>query len=125
MSFGDAIATCLKKYATFSGRASRPEFWWFVLFTVLVEIVAGILDNALGLKYGAGFGVLGTIAWLAFLLPSLAVAARRLHDAGSSAWWLLIGLVCVVGWVILIVMYCRPSQEGPNKYDAVAPGTPV
>lgn len=126
MSFGDAIATCLKKYATFSGRASRPEYWFFFLFCVLVEIGASILDNALGLTFADGYyGPFYAVAVLALLLPQLAAGARRLHDAGSSAWWLLIYLVPCVGWIIVIVMLCRPSQEGPNKYDAVAPGTPV
>jgi uncharacterized membrane protein YhaH (DUF805 family) len=118
MSFGDAITTCLRKYAVFSGRAGRPEYWWFVLFNVIVSFVTSILDSALGLDYGAGTssnGVLSTIATLLLLVPNLAVGSRRLHDSGRSAWWLLIALVPCVGFIVLIIFFCQASQ-GPNQH---------
>lgn len=115
MSFQDAVRTCLQKYADFSGRARRSELWFFVLFNVLVNIVASIIDSVLGTRNSYGSGLIATLASLALLLPNLAVGARRLHDTGRSAWWLLIGLVPVVGWIVLIIFYVQDSQ-GDNQY---------
>jgi uncharacterized membrane protein YhaH (DUF805 family) len=115
MSFQDAVRTCLQKYADFSGRARRSELWFFVLFNVLVNIVASIIDSVLGTRNSYGSGLIATLASLALLLPNLAVGARRLHDTGRSAWWLLIGLVPFVGWIVLIIFYVQDSQ-GDNQY---------
>ncbi|MCA8882307.1 MAG: DUF805 domain-containing protein [Rhodobacteraceae bacterium] len=110
MNFTSAIQTCLNKYATFSGRAARPEFWWFVLFGCLVNIAAGILDSAL---FGHGPHLaqpITALTSLGLLLPNLAVSARRLHDIGRSGWWVLIGLIPVLGILLLIWWWTRPSQ---------------
>lgn len=115
MSFTDAVRTVLTKYADFTGRARRSEYWWFVLFTVLVGFVASIIDSILGTRNGTGTGLVSGLANLALLLPSLAVGARRLHDTGRSGWWLLLIFVILIGWIILIVWYCQDSQ-GENKY---------
>ena len=117
MSFADAIRICLSKYIDFTGRARRSEFWWFYLFTLLVSIVASILDAILGTDYDGSLsgGVINTIAGLALVLPSIAVAIRRLHDTSRVGWWILIGLVPIVGWIILIVFYVQDSH-GDNKY---------
>ena len=80
MSFQDAVRTCLQKYVTFSGRARRSELWFFVLFNVIVGIVASIIDGILGTRYGNGSGLVQNLASLALLLPNLAVGVRRLHD---------------------------------------------
>ena len=88
MDFMTAVRTCLSKYVDFSGRARRSEFWYFVLFTFLVGIVASILDGVLGTDYddrGGGLSVRSPA--LALLLPWLAVGVRRLHDTGRSGWW--------------------------------------
>lgn len=129
MSFPDAVKICLNKYATFNGRARRSEYWWFALFTVLVSIVASILDAILGTGYGGSStsGVINTIASLALLLPGIAVGIRRLHDTSRVGWWILIGLIPIVGWIILIVFYVQDShpdnQYGPSPKDyAGAPG---
>src|SRR4051795_11359182 len=106
MSFQDAVRTCLQKYVDVSGRARRSELWFFVLFNVMVGVVAGIIDVILGTRSG-GYGVVQSLAGLALFLPNLAVGARRLHDTGRSAWWLLIGLVPLVGAIILIVFYLQ------------------
>jgi len=104
----DAIT---KKYATFDGRANRTEFWMFVLFNVIIYIVLAVVENLIGLKFSSGTGILSTLYLLALLVPSIAIAVRRLHDIGKSGWWLLIGLVPFVGGIILLVFYCLPSRR--------------
>lgn len=100
LSFYDAIRVCLAKYADFTGRASRPEFWWFMLF---VNLVAG------GLMYV--HENLSAVFLVAMLLPLLAAGARRLHDIGKSAWWLLFLLVPVGGLVLLAIWWAQPPAE--------------
>lgn len=125
MDFTTAVRTCLSKYADFSGRARRSEYWYFFLFTVLVSIVASVLDNVLGTDVDTGSGLIGALASLALLLPSLAAGVRRLHDISRSGWWVLIGLVPLVGWIILIVWFAQDSHgdnaHGPNPKTAPVP----
>jgi uncharacterized membrane protein YhaH (DUF805 family) len=109
MSFGQSIQTCFSKYATWNGRAGRAEYWWFVLFLVILDIVAFILDASIHTF------IIGLLIWLAVLLPSLAVLVRRLHDTGRSGWWWWIGLVPLVGWIILLIFTIETSG-GPNNY---------
>jgi uncharacterized membrane protein YhaH (DUF805 family) len=117
MSFQDAVRTCLQqKYAAFSGRARRSEYWYFVLFTVIVSFVASIIDSILGTR-GSGTGLVGAIASLALLLPGIGVGIRRLHDTGRSGWWLLIGLIPIVGAIVLLVFFVQDSQPD-NQYGA-------
>ena len=118
MDFMTAVRTCFSKYVDFSGRARRSEFWYWTLFYVLVSFAASILDRALGTTYGANDanGLISTAAWLALLLPGLAVAARRLHDTGRSGWWLLLIIVILVGWIVLLVFYVLDTEPGDNKY---------
>ncbi|MES2509689.1 MAG: DUF805 domain-containing protein [Pseudomonadota bacterium] len=111
MNFGQAISTCLSKYANFSGRASRPEFWWFFLFQVIVMLVAGMVSDIL-------YGVVA----LGLLLPSIAVGARRFHDIGKTGWLMLIGLIPVVN-LLLIYWFVQPS-DGPNAFGG-APAAPA
>ena len=121
MSFQDAVRICLqRKYADFNGRARRSEYWFFILFTAIVGVVGGILDAIFGLRSGTygGTGPIQGILQLALLIPTLAVGARRLHDIGRSGWWLLIGLIPIVGLIVLIVFFVQDSQPanqyGPN-----------
>ena len=102
MNFGQAISTCFSKYATFSGRASRPEFWWFFLFQILVSIAASMLGD-----------VVAGLVSLAVLLPALAVGARRLHDIGKSGWWQLI-MLTVIGLLLLIYWWVQPASGDPS-----------
>ena len=116
MGFVEAVQSCFRQYVGFTGRARRSEYWWFVLFGFLVSIVTGLLDTMLGtMDDDTKIGVIGTIASLALLLPSIAVAIRRLHDTSRTGWWILIGLIPVVGWIILIVFYVQDSH-GDNEY---------
>ncbi|MBN8872039.1 MAG: DUF805 domain-containing protein [Rhodospirillales bacterium] len=112
-SFGISIQICLRKYASFAGRAPRAEYWWFVLFEILVQLAANMIDHALETTPP---GLVGPLASLALLLPALAVAARRLHDIDRSAWWLLLYLVPVVGWLVLLVWHCTRGTRGPNRF---------
>lgn len=109
MSFGEAIRDGFTKYATFSGRSSRSAYWWWILFYVLVAIAASILDAAIGTAVIVG------LVWLGFFLPNLAVLVRRLHDTDRSGWWVLIGLIPLIGAIVLIVFACIDSGP-PNKY---------
>ncbi|MFM8998929.1 MAG: DUF805 domain-containing protein [Actinomycetota bacterium] len=106
MSFGDAIRTCLRKYADFTGRARRSEYWWFILFTFIAE---GVASTAFGDNFG------GAVA-LAFFLPTLAAAVRRLHDADHSAWSLLLILLPLIGWTVLIVWLATAGTGSENRY---------
>ena len=89
MNFIQSISTCMRKYVTFSGRATRSEFWWFYLFTVLVNFAASFVGNLIFMStFIIFFLYLSTIISLILLLPSLAVGVRRLHDVGRSGWWI-------------------------------------
>ena len=133
-TFGEAIQVCFEKYADFTGRASRSEFWWWQLFTILLGLVTSVVP------------VLNLIASLAVLVPGLAVSVRRLHDIGRSGWWLggfylaaavfaivlsseasqfnssftgsaIVGIGVLVYAVVLLVWYCTPGQPGRNRYN--------
>ena len=108
----------VKKYAVFSGRARRKEYWMFALINILISIVLGVVDGMLGLKVGGeqGAGLLGLVYSLAILLPSIAVGVRRLHDTGRSGWWMLIAFVPLIGVIVLIVFFVLDSQPGSNEY---------
>ncbi|MFS4437149.1 DUF805 domain-containing protein [Paracoccaceae bacterium GXU_MW_L88] len=116
MNFQTAVKTCFQKYATFSGRAHRPEFWWFVLFSFIASIAFTALDFMMFDTATAEIGVFSTLFQLAILLPSLAVGARRLHDIGKSGWWQLIMLIPLIGIIVLIWWWCRPAQAAGAKY---------
>lgn len=105
MNFQQAVQTCFRKYVDFSGRASRPEYWWFVLAYFILAFVAGFIHE-----------VVYYVVVLAFILPLLAAGARRLHDIGRSAWFLLIGLVPVIGTLVLLYFMVQPSQPESNSY---------
>lgn len=100
MEFGQAISSCFSKYATFSGRASRSEFWWFFLFQVLVSLAVSMVGETYS----------GLVS-LALLLPALAVGARRLHDIGRSGWWQLL-MLTGIGLLLLIYWWVQPSGDG-------------
>jgi len=113
----DWFLGALRKYAVFEGRARRREYWFYVLFVVIISVVLAIVDRFTGTYSAAyGTGLLGGLFSLAILIPSLAVGARRLHDTGRSGWWLLIGLIPLVGAIVLIVFFVIDSQPGTNAY---------
>ena len=108
----------LKKYAVFSGRARRKEYWLFVLFNIIFTIVASILDAVVFGTAIGGLGPLYGLYALAILVPGLAVSVRRLHDVGKSGWFFLIVLIPIVGGIWLLVVMCRDSTPGENQYGA-------
>lgn len=131
----------LKRYFDFSGRSRRKEFWMWVLFVLIVYIVAVFLDVQLGFanstsssEFGDGTasanfnvqgGLLSMIAGLAFLIPGLAVAVRRMHDQDKSGWWLLIALIPIIGGIWLLVLYCTEGTRGPNRFGPDPKGAEV
>ena len=123
MGFGDAVKTCFTKYAEFKGRASRPEYWWFFLSYVIVYVVLAIVASA-----ARGLSFLLWIALLAYIIPLIAAAVRRLHDTGKSGWWYFIVLIPLVGSILLIVFLAGEGQPGANEYGpppGSADGTPL
>lgn len=103
--------SALKNYVGFQGRARRMEYWMFTLFNVIISIILSIVETIAGLP-----SVLTGLYTLAVLLPSLAVTVRRLHDTGRSGWWILIGLIPLVGSIILLVFMFLDSQNNSNQY---------
>ncbi len=95
-------------YVDFDGRATRREFWMFVLFSFLVSIILRIVDSSL---FGAESSTLSSLYSLAVLYPSLGIGIRRLHDIGKSGWYMLIGLIPVLGWIVLIWFYATPTKK--------------
>ena len=116
MNMIEATKACFSKNVTFSGRARRAEYWWFILATILVSIVLGVIDGLLGL--GGEFGLLSNIWSLAVFLPSLAAGARRLHDTDRSGWWMLISFLPLIGLIVLIVFFAQKGTDGPNRFGA-------
>ncbi len=136
MNFVEAVKTCLlEKYFTFSGRASRSEFWWFILFiTVVGFVIGGLLMGSMfatidfenpqassGLNFGIG-GLVWLIITIAMYIPMLAAGSRRLHDTNRSGWWQLlllltiIPLIGLIGLIVLIVFWAMDSVDDGNNY---------
>ena len=117
MTFTKSIEVCFNKFAIFSGRASRSEFWWFFLFGILGGIVAAIIDVMI---FGYSIEVTGPIGWIftiIILLPSLAVGARRLHDTDKTGWWQLLWIT-IIGGIIVIIWQATMGEKKKNRYGA-------
>ncbi len=114
MNFFDAVRSVLSQYVGFSGRALRSEYWYWVLFTVLLSIVTSIIDVALFPFEDSS--PLNSITNLALLLPGLAVSVRRLHDVGRSGWWVLLALVPLIGWIVLVIWAATKGDAAANRF---------
>ena len=115
MDFQTSIKTCFKKYADFSGRASRSEFWWFELFLFIGAIVTVIIDTMmLGYTF-EDYGPINIIFTVVTSLPAIAVGARRLHDINRSGWWQLIALT-VIGIILLIIWWATVGENKKNNH---------
>lgn len=115
MGFSESIRTCFSKYVDGKGRASRPEFWWWALFALIVDLV---LEVGASITGSTAVIIIATIIVVVVIVPpGIAVAVRRLHDLDRSGWWWWLAFVPLVGGIILIVMfYVRPGTPGPNTY---------
>lgn len=107
---------CLKKYATFSGRARRKEYWLFLLGYVIIYFVAAILDGMMSGNKPNAMPIVSTVAAFALFLPWLAVTVRRLHDTDRSGWWILIGFIPFIGSLVLLVFGCMEGTKGDNRF---------
>lgn len=129
MTFSDSILNILSNFAEFRGRATRSEYWYWVLFTLIVNVALQIVDGMISAP-AMGFAAfeldagrpLTLVGMLALLAPSLAVACRRLHDAGRSGKWLLIGVIPVAGVLALTWLLSRPSIERGNRFGSTVAG---
>ena len=121
MTFMESVQTCIKEnYCNFEGRAPRSEYWWFTLFLALLEIVTSVLDGFLGTytvtSSGKMIGFINLIFLLAILLPSIAVAVRRLHDTDRSGWFYLLVFIPLIGSIILLVFFVQQGTNGRNRF---------
>jgi uncharacterized membrane protein YhaH (DUF805 family) len=110
----------LERFAQFTGRAGRAEYWWFFLANLIVSLVLAALSRA-----SVVFAILSVIYGLAVLIPSIAVGIRRLHDTGKSGWWILLALIPFVGYIILLVFFAMEGTPGPNQYGPPPPAEPA
>lgn len=110
MNLFESIASGFRHYVNFRGRALRSQYWWWTLFVSVVAIVANVIQNATNIDW------LFAVVALALFLPGLSVAIRRLHDTNRRGWWILIGLIPIVGWIILFIWYVSKGTEGDNNY---------
>lgn len=122
MNFKQAVTSVFKNYATFSGRAPRSEYWWWVLFTVLLYWVAGLLDGILFADFALMhyeqtrlFTPISSLVGLAMWLPSIAVGVRRFHDMDRTGWWLLL-IISGIGAFIVTVWFMFRGTPGPNRF---------
>lgn len=111
MNFQQAVQSVFSNYANFRGRACRSEFWWFQLFLLVGGIVAALLDLFANTNLLGG-SPLATLFWLATIIPDL------VHDTDSSGWWILLGLIPLIGMVVLIVWWCQKGSRGYNRFGA-------
>ena len=112
----DVYLGVLRKYVEFSGRAKRREYWIFFLINLVISIILSFIDRMLGFSsMDTGIGLLSGVYALAVFLPSLAVTVRRLHDTGRTGWWVLIGLIPFIGWIVLLIFMVLDST-GDNEY---------
>ena len=100
MNFVDAIKICFVKYAQFKGCASRPEFWWWFLFSVVASLALQVISTNLSAAFT-----------IATLLPSFAVGARRLHDIDRSGWWQLLYFLPIIGWIVLFLFWAEAGKK--------------
>ena len=110
----DYYFRAFKKYADFEGRDNRPQYWYFVLLSIIVSIILQFIDSLI-----PGTNFLSYLYFLVVLIPSIAIAVRRLHDVGKSGWWLLIGLIPLIGWIWLLVLLAGKSRNKSNELAGV------
>jgi len=117
VKFGDAISLFFKNFFNFEGRSSRGAYWWFFLAATFINLVVFFVVSPIPASSGASqVALLLVFASLFFVIGGLALSIRRLHDTNRTCWWLLIGLLPIIGPLVLIVLFCTPGTRGPNSY---------
>ncbi len=109
----DYTIKVFKNYSDFEGRASKSEYWYFFLFNIIACFLLSIIDSLLGFNFFA------SVYSLAAFIPGLSVSFRRLHDTGKSAWWLLVCLIPIIGWIVLLFFMTKDSEIGDNQYGPI------
>lgn len=112
MGFQEAISTCFSKYLTFEGRARRSEYWYFMLFSWIVNLVAYLCASYTGYQF------IQSIVSLIMFIPGLTVSVRRLHDIGKAGTWYLVMFVPIVGFIVMLVWMTKDSEPGSNQYGS-------
>jgi uncharacterized membrane protein YhaH (DUF805 family) len=114
-----AIECITKKYATFTGRATRKEYWLFILLIMVAAIIGVVIDIATGtFDEVTGYGLVSGIITLASIIPTFAVAIRRLHDTDRVGWWILLSFVPLIGQIWFIILMCLKGTEGDNRFGS-------
>ena len=117
MGFQEAVKSGFDHYTKFDGRASRPMYWWWVLFAIIAAVVASTIDAIIGTP------IISAIVGLGLFLPGLSVAIRRLHDTNRTGWWVLIALIPLIGFIVLLVFYLQEGDAGDNQYGPPPPSS--
>ena len=110
MNFSQAISSGFENYTNFRGRARRSEYWYWMLFNILVSIGASIVDSTINTS------LVSALVGLALFLPGLAVTFRRLHDTDHSGWWIFISIIPIIGFIVLLIFFTRAGDREPNRY---------
>ncbi len=123
MNFVDAVKSAFARFADFATRSSRSEYWWFMLFYFLVGLVVSIIGFTIESSvFGQGMemtsGIIDLLVFLVFIVPTISVTARRLHDIGRSGWWQLMALIPLLGALILLFWVVKRGEDGDNRFGA-------
>jgi len=113
MGFSDAVRSFISRFTDFAGRSSRSEYWWVQLALFIAFFILGLVTGFLGETLGS---IIIGIAYLAILVPALALAIRRLHDLDKSGWWMLLSLIPLIGGLVLLFFFVQKGTDGPNQY---------
>ena len=118
MNLIESVKTCLKKYGVIDGRASRSEYWYFVLFYLLMNFILGAIEGLLGLFQDYNRSVLASIVSLFFIIPYITVSVRRLHDINRTGWWQLLSIIPIIGWIVLFFFHIKKSDDNDNRFGS-------
>ena len=119
MNFSESVSTCMGKYGTFSGRASRSEFWWFQLFYTLMYYGSFVVEQAIPVEEPLTFSILPVMLVIIFIVPSMAAGSRRLHDIGKSGWWQLLHLIPIIGTIFVVFWQATDTKSEGDKYNQI------
>lgn len=121
VSFGTAISLFFKNYANFSGRASRSMFWWVYLFLIIVYGICLLIMSSVNETFGY---ILYVVAGLIFIIPTLSLSVRRMHDLGKGGGWIFISLIPLIGGIWYLVLCCTDSEPFDNRFGPVPGSNP-